>query len=231
MEIAGQRVGRIGLHCLSKGARLAPFVGNVWAPSLNEMAGKPLGIAAPGVGIAGLGSTNKIGVQQAEQARVSVLIPAMRGGGQKQHVPLRIFGKALEQRKALLRSLFATAHTTVRLIDNHEFRTGVREILAAAVCLDVVEADHGVGMHPEHRVAQRNPLFERARPGRCDGDGIDVELLAQLAHPLIDQMRRTKHGEAVDFATIQHLAQDHPRLDGLADANVVRDQHTLDLKA
>ena len=54
--------------------------------------------------------------------------------------------------------------------------------------------------------------------------GLNRELLAQFPLPLIAEMGRREHGETLRYASIKQFARDHPGLDGLADANVVRDQ-------
>ena len=51
-------------------------------------------------------------------------------------------------------------------------------------------------------------------------------LLAKFGDPLIDQVGRTHDGEAVDLAAIDHLAGDEAGFDGLADADVIRDEET-----
>lgn len=63
-----------------------------------------------------------------------------------------------------------------------------------------------------------------ARGARQDELGVDVELVAQLGVPLFGQMRRTEHGRAVDLPTVEEIARDESRLDGLADPHVVGDQ-------
>ena len=51
-----------------------------------------------------------------------------------------------------------------------------------------------------------------------------MEAGLQLADPLVDQVRRAEHGEAVDLAAVEQLAGDERGLDGLADADVVGDE-------
>ena len=50
--------------------------------------------------------------------------------------------------------------------------------------------------------------------------------------PLLDEVRRAEHGEAVDLAAVEQLAGDERGLDGLADADVVGDEqaHRVELE-
>ena len=51
-----------------------------------------------------------------------------------------------------------------------------------------------------------------------------MELVAQLGLPLLGQVRRAEHGQALDLAAVQQLAGDQAGFDGLADAHIVGDQ-------
>ena len=56
-------------------------------------------------------------------------------------------------------------------------------------------------------------------------DRVDVELLRKLALPLFGQVGRAQHRDAADLAAVEQFAGDEARLDGLADADVVGDEH------
>ena len=84
------------------------------------------------------------------------------------------------------------ADAGVRLVDDDEGRAGPREAVAAPLGLDVVEADHRVGMGVEQRLRCRQAALQACRGGGRDGDGIEVELGLELAGPLLDEMRRDK---------------------------------------
>ena len=62
--------------------------------------------------------------------------------------------------------------------------------------------------------------------------GVEVEARFELGDPLVDQVRRAQHGEALDLAAVEQLARDERRLDRLADADVVGDQqpHRIELQ-
>ncbi|OJY61936.1 MAG: hypothetical protein BGP16_15500 [Sphingobium sp. 66-54] len=185
------------------------------------MFGEPVGIAAPCVLIARLGSVCEVAVQQTEQARIGILIAAMRGRCEQEQVARGVFREPFEQSVALLCALLATTNAGVGLVNNDEARTSLCEAFPSAVGLDVVEADDGVGIDAEDGVAERQSAFQRTGARRCDGHGINIELFRQLADPLIHEMRRTQHGKALDLTPVDHLAQDHARLNGLSDTNVI----------
>ena len=52
-----------------------------------------------------------------------------------------------------------------------------------------------------------------------------MELLRKLALPLLGQVGRAQHRDAADLAAVEQFAGDEARLDGLADADVVGDEH------
>lgn len=55
--------------------------------------------------------------------------------------------------------------------------------------------------------------------------------MAQRALPLLGQMRRTQHTEALDLPAIPQLARDEAGLDGLADADIISDEHAHRIEA
>jgi hypothetical protein len=59
---------------------------------------------------------------------------------------------------------------------------------------------------------------------------MDVELVAQLLLPLIAQMRRTQDAKPPSVTAGEQLRCDQSRFDRLADANVICDQHSNDIK-
>ncbi len=68
--------------------------------------------------------------------------------------------------------------------------------------LDVVEAHDDDGMVLEERDARREVPFE-ASDARCgERGGLEVEVPGQLGLPLLHEVRRAKHGEAVDLAAV-----------------------------
>src|SRR5690606_41706099 len=71
------------------------------------------------------------------------------------------------------------------------YTLSLHDALPICVGLDVVEADHGVGVDAEDAFRERQPALERAGARRGDGDGVDVELLGQFGDPLVDQDRKS----------------------------------------
>ena len=154
----------------------------------------------------------------------------MRRRGEQDQLALGIGGKALEQLEPLLAALMRS-DAGVRLVDHDQRRARAREAVAAPLGLDVVEADDGVGMGVEQRLRGRQAALQARSRGGGDSDRVEIEFALELAGPLLDEMRRAQHGETVDLAAIDQLAQDQPGFDGLADADIVGDQQPHDGKA
>src|SRR5689334_7820938 len=116
------------------------------------------------------------------------------------------------------------ADAGMRLVYDHESRAVVKEVRAALLALDVVEADYGVRVDLEETHARRNGAFQPLRARCGDGDRLQVEVRLELGDPLLDEVRRTQDDAALDVAAIEHLAQDERSFDGLADTDVVGDE-------
>ena len=91
--------------------------------------------------------------------------------------------------------------------------------------LDEVGGNHREGMPIEDRDAEGKIAFETLDRARENELRLDVELLRELALPLLGQMRRAEHRDSTDLAAIEQLPRDETRFDGLPDADVVRDEH------
>jgi hypothetical protein len=74
-------------------------------------------------------------------------------------VPLPVLGQSLQQLEALLAALMG-ADAGMRLVDHDQLWAGPGKRVATPVGLDVVEADHGVGMRIEQRLRRRQPALE-----------------------------------------------------------------------
>ena len=140
-------------------------------------------------------------------------------------MPFRLpLGKPLQEPVALMTDRYVGTGARVRLVDDHEFRTGAQEIVAPPVGLDVVERDDGVRVDLEDGFPGPQSPFETSRrPGGHDF-GVDVEFRGQFVPPLVAQMRRADDDGPFDFAPVDHLPRDQPRFDGFSDADVVRDE-------
>ena len=68
-----------------------------------------------------------------------------------------------------------TAGAAVGLVDDDELGAGADELDAAALVLDVVQADDGVRVGREDALARREVPFQTTGPSGRDGDGADVE--------------------------------------------------------
>ncbi len=229
LPTAGELVGQLLRLPAGKEVALLPL-GDVGSAALHEVTRETL--AELESLLAGrLGEPAKVAVEETEQPEEGGFVTAMRGGGEEHQMAGRRFGKAAEQLVALVATR-ARRGTGVRLVDDHELGAGAQEVGAAAVALDVVEADHGMRVRREDTFGGRQIAFEPAGARRGDADRADVEVRLQLAEPLINEVRRTENGSALDIATVEELARDERRLDGLADADVVGDQqaHRIELE-
>src|SRR5689334_18883359 len=111
--------------------------------------------------------------------------------------------------------------TRMRFVDDDERWTHAQKVRAARITLDVIEADDGVRIREKYAIARRKVSFETARSGSRHGHRANMETRLQLSDPLIDQMRRAKHGHSVNFAAIEHFTGNQCRFDGFTDTDIV----------
>ena len=166
-------------------------------------------------------------VNQGEERSERFLVAAVRRGGDQHHVAGGVGGDAAQEFVALLA---APAHpggegAAVRFVHDHELGAPQREVLGAARGLDEVGGHDGERVPVEDRYAERQVALQALDGARQHQLRFDVELLRKLALPLFGQVGRAQHGDAADLAAIKQLAGDEARLDGLADADVVGDEH------
>ena len=173
------------------------------------------------------GEVGEIVLEQAEERAECLLVAAVRGRGHQHDVAGGVGGHAPEERVALLAATANPARegASVRLVHDHALRALEGEVFGAPRCLDEVGGYDGEPVpvedgHPEGEVPLQAPDGAREHELR-----LDVELLQQLALPLFGEMRRAEHRQAADLAAVEQLAGDEARLDGLADAHVVGDEH------
>ena len=117
------------------------------------------------------------------------------------------------------------------LVDDDERGTCLSEALPSLVRLDVVQADDGAGIGVEEGLRRWKTAFKARRRGGGDGNRVEVEPGTQFHRPLVHEVRRTKHGEPVNLATVVQLTHDQACLDRLAHANIVSDQQAGDRQA
>jgi len=221
--LRAQIVSTLGRFVAREGPLFTPVSpGDVDPAPLHKVAGE----ANPG-GLAFERGAREFVIEQVEQAVERGLVAAVRRRGQQEKVPLPILGQSLQQLEALLAALMR-ADAGMRLVDHDELWAGPGERLATPVRLDVVEADDGVGMRIEQRLRGGSPRSSRGAEEAVTAAASEVELGVQFAGPLLNQMRRAEDCEAVGLAAIDQLAQDQPRLDGLADTDIVGDQQPHD---
>ena len=166
-------------------------------------------------------------VEQAEERAERFLVAAVRGGGDQHHVAGRVGGHATQQIVALLAAPAGATgqRAAVRLVHDHALGAPEREVLGASRGLDEVGGHHGERVPVEDRYAERQVALQAPDGAREHQRRVDVELLLELPLPLLGQVRRTQHRDTADLAAVEQLAGDEARLDGLADADVVGDEH------
>ena len=119
----------------------------------------------------------------------------------------------------------AGERAAVCLVHDHALGAFEGEVLGAAWGLDEVGGHHGERMLFEDRYAEGQVALQALDRARQHELRFDVELLRQLPLPLFGQMRRAEHSDSVNLAAVEQFARDETRLDGLADADVVGDEH------
>jgi hypothetical protein len=152
----------------------------------------------------------------------------VRSGGKQEEVAVRLLGEPDEEFMALLLVASGDGEVggAVSFVDDDEIRCVLQEVGLAGVGLGEIDADHDEGVPAEDAVVAGGQLaFELADRAGADDDGGDAELVVKFLAPLIAEVRRAKDAEAGDFAAVEQLAGDEEGLNGLADADVVGDEH------
>ena len=99
-------------------------------------------------------------------------------------------------------------------------RSKLRPIMCAACSLRRASASEAI-----RRFCSPEPFGVAAQQRVVGGGAGDVELGLELLPPLPDQRRRSQHQHAVDHAAQQILLEHHAGLDGLAEPDLVGEQH------
>src|SRR5207249_3118025 len=100
------------------------------------------------------------------------------------------------------------------------------------VALHEVNADdlNRVVAEDAARTGRDFPLKQADRAG-TDDHHVKVELFVEFLLPLFAKIRRAENAKRFDLATVQHFAGDEERLNRLADANVVGNEHPNSVEA
>jgi hypothetical protein len=233
LVIRMEAVAFLALLARGKRGRGVQILLDVGAAALHEVGGERDAVAlmlrAGKVG----GKVGECRVEQAEQRAEGALVAAVRRCGHEDQMPARVRGQALNQLTALVRrgARRAGVGAGVGFIHDDQLRAGAEEIGAAAVGFDVIGGDDEEAVNVEQGLVHAACRLQPPGRGRQHEFGVKRELLGELALPLLGQMRGAQNGDAADIAPVKHLAGDHTSLDGLADANVVREQEANGLQA
>ena len=201
---------------------------DVGPAALHEVAGEPAAHAvAPGPVEVLHRKVGKVVIEEGEERSERIFIAAVRGGGDQHDVAGGVCGHTPQELMALLAAAADPAGegAAVRFVHDYQLGAPHREVLGAARGLDEVGGHHGERVPVEDRHAERQVALQALDGARQHERGVDVELLRKLALPLLGQVRRAQHGDAPDLGAVEQLAGDEARLDGLADADVVGDEH------
>jgi hypothetical protein len=212
-----------------KQALLFPRV-DIDAPALDEICRQTLAQHLP-LGFACFVQPRERWIDQPEEAHKGVLVAAVRRGGQKHHVAFHLLGEPGQELVALLHSASGT-RACMRLINNYEVRARPQKIVATALTLHIVEADHSEWMNIEDALARRKIALQPTSARARHRDRMDLEFRCQLPHPLIDEMWRAKHRKPINLPAVEKLSRNQSPLDCLSDSDIVGDQeaHHVELE-
>ncbi len=147
-----------------------------------------------------------------------------RRGQQKQAVDdlLQLVGEPVRQRGTRLPAALASAPHSVCLVENHQVPFGLDDLLGALrACRKRQRADHVRPGHPgvhsaATQILRRGPVYNLE---------VVVELQLQLALPLQLKASGDHDQDAAQEFTGTQFLDDQAGLDGLAEANLVREDH------
>ena|SRR5437868_1592316 len=114
----------------------------------------------------------------------------------------------------------------MRFVHDDEIRASAQEVMSAAIGLYEIHRDNNERICVKDGLVGPEILLQPTSGAGKDKLGIDVEFRGELTLPLLRQMRRTKNAQARDLPSVQHLAGNQARFHRLANANIIRDQHT-----
>ena len=183
--LRGELVGGLtGLAVAGEGGLLVEEVANVRTAALHEVAGE----AFAALGVLEVHVT-ELGVEEGEQVAEALLLAGVRGGGDEDEVPGGVLGEVLEQLVALVAGGAAAAvgHRGVSLVHDDQLGRPVEELEAAVGGLDEVGGDDSVGVPLEQGLVHHEAALQAADGGGEDELGVDGELLAELALPLLGE--------------------------------------------
>ena len=205
-------------------------LGDVGAPSLNEVPRKS--VAKTFARRArDLRQPLEVRREQAEQPVEGGVIATMRSRREQDEVPRCGAGQTLEQFVPLMPAPPGRG-AGVCLVNDHEVRARLQEVVSPLAGLHVVETDDRVPVLREDAHARRYAALQTARASGGDRCGTDMEAYLQLGDPLVHEVRRTEDDGTVDVAAVEKLAGYKQSLDRLAHPDVVRDEeaHRIELE-
>ena len=225
----GELVGVVLLKLADGEGGVGVEVGlDVLPPALNEKAGEPTAIGLVLRAREVFGKVCERLVEKADERSECALVAAVGGGGDKDQVTGRVRGQPREELVPLVPRPAGgrVASAGVGLVDDHQLRTGAEKLGPVPLALDEVDRDDRMVVELENRLIGDALPLEPGHGAREDELGVDVELARQFLLPLLGQVRRAKDHQPPGLSACQELGRDQAGLDRLADADVVRDEHS-----
>ena len=127
-------------------------------------------------------------------------------------VSRRVTSDFLKKFEALLPSApdAACQRATMGLVHDHELRTFENEVFSPPRSLLMKSVETIVKRCRSNTDTPTGQIAFEPLDGATQNQlGVDVELLRQLALPLLGEMRWAEHGDSSDLAAVQKLASNH----------------------
>ena len=201
---------------------------DVLAPALDEKTGEPSAIGLVLRARKIFGKVCERLVEKADERSECTLVAAVGGGGDEDQVTGRVRGQRREELVTLVPRPAGgrVASTGVGLVDDHQLRTGAEKLGPVPLALDEVDRDDRMVVELKNRLIGGALPLESGDGAREDELGVDVELARKLFLPLLGQMWRAQDHQPPGLSAGQELGRDQAGFDRLADADVVRDEHS-----
>ena len=164
-----------------------------------------------------------VGIEQAQAREVPLRPELLRGRGEQQQA-LRFLREIVHERILPARALGAPLHV-VRFVHDEQIPSRLGDL----PCALRVRREHRDAAEHELAVEERVRIRLVQLDGRAallvENAEHQIEPPQQLDEPLVHERLRDEHENALRAAREMQPVQDQPRLDRLAEADLVREQH------
>ena len=164
------------------------------------------------------------GIEERDQATEGLALAVVRRGGGEQH-GVATAGQQPGQPVGQVALGDRGAGNVVGLVDDHRVPAGVlEEVAVAADVLEGVDGDDDAVVDLEGVLVGRDAQAQLGDARGVQPHERDVEAVPQLRLELGEHGLAGEHQDAVAAAAPDQLGEDHPHLDGLAEADRVGEQ-------